>query len=179
VSGRTYSLIFALLAGGFIGGSQLNVILLRKSQSETLFFRFLVVQVVAGLIFMTGSWMGGYGLASTILLIFLFLSCVGITNPNASALAIGPFTKNAGSASALLGFFQLGTGAVISTGITAATPHDSRPIISILALTAVVGLVILLMRRNRAHSSAMTEHPIPIADSNGIREDIKGETCRL
>jgi DHA1 family bicyclomycin/chloramphenicol resistance-like MFS transporter len=46
VDGRTYSLIFALLAGGFIGASQVNVVLLRRWRSETLFLAFLAAQVV-------------------------------------------------------------------------------------------------------------------------------------
>lgn len=179
VSGRTYSLIFALLAGGFIGASQVNVVLLRRWESETLFFRFLVAQVVGGMVYLVGSWLGGYDLGGTLVLLFVFLSCVGITNPNASGLAIGPFTKNAGSASALLGFFQLGIGAVISTGISAGSPKDSRPIIAILALTAVIGLMILLAGRKRARASAMTEHPETTEGTGTLPEGVSGETCRL
>jgi DHA1 family bicyclomycin/chloramphenicol resistance-like MFS transporter len=160
LSKQVYSMIFALLAAGFIGASQVNVLLLRRFTSETLFFALVTAQVVVGLVFLAGTMMGGYGLAATLVLLFAFLSCVGITNPNASALAIGPFTKNAGSASALLGFFQLGIGAVISMGISAGTPDDSRPIIAILALTALVGLIILLVGRKRAHASPLAEQPL-------------------
>jgi DHA1 family bicyclomycin/chloramphenicol resistance-like MFS transporter len=158
---REYSLVFALLAAGFIGGSQVNVWLLRRTTSERLFLIFLVAQVVTGVIFLAGAAAGGYGLVGTLILLFVFLSCVGITNPNASALAIAPFSKNAGSASALLGFFQLGVGAIISTGISAATPKDSLPIIAILAITAMVGLTILLIGWKRAERTPVTEHPTP------------------
>ena len=97
---------------------------LPRSSSETLFHRFLIGQVVFGGLFLAGTWAGVLGLAGTLIVVLGFMACVGITNPNASALAIGPFTKNAGSVSALLGFFQLGTGAVISTLISTATPDD-------------------------------------------------------
>jgi DHA1 family bicyclomycin/chloramphenicol resistance-like MFS transporter len=40
-----------------------------------------------------------------------------MTYPNAAAIALAPFSRNVGSASALLGFIQMGTGALISTGI--------------------------------------------------------------
>lgn len=179
VSGQTYSLIFAMLAVGFIGGSQINVLLLRRMSSETLFLWFLTAQVAAGAVFLVGSLMGGYGLIATLVLLFFFLSCVGITNPNASGLAIGPFTKNAGSASALLGFFQLGIGAVISTGISASTPHDSRPIIAILAITAFAGLSILLMGRKRARASSMSEQPSPTVNDDNVCVEVSGESCRL
>jgi DHA1 family bicyclomycin/chloramphenicol resistance-like MFS transporter len=171
VSARAYSLIFAVLAVGFIGCSQLNVLLLRWFASESLFFCFLIVQVTVGAIFLAGAAAGWYGLQETVVLLFLFLGCVGLTNPNASALALAPFTKNAGSASALLGFFQLGIGALISTGISAATPRDSLPIIAILAATAVIALAVLLAGRNRARNSVAAEQPT-IATNSSVESEL-------
>jgi DHA1 family bicyclomycin/chloramphenicol resistance-like MFS transporter len=180
LSANEYSLVFAGLACGFIGCSQLNVLLLRSHSSEGLFFFFVTLQVITGAIFLAGSLAGGYSLAGTLALLFVFLGCVGLTNPNASALAISPFTKNAGSASALLGFFQLGIGALISTGIGAlSTPADRDPlttntpaaqdgithsilsIIAILAVTAAIALVVLLAGRKRAQASPISEEPNP------------------
>jgi DHA1 family bicyclomycin/chloramphenicol resistance-like MFS transporter len=159
VDGTTYSLIFAVLAGGFIAASQVNVLLLRRWSSETLFRRFLIAQVAFGAVFLIGTWAGWLELSGTLAVLFGFLCCVGITNPNASALAIGPFTRNAGSASALLGFFQLGTGAVISTAIGAVPTDDRVPLVAIFGATAAIGLAILLLGRKRADASAVTEHP--------------------
>lgn len=157
LSEAEFSLIFAGLAVGFIGSSQLNVVLLRWYTSETLFLRALSLQVATGALFALGFWLDWYGLAGTLALLAVFLCCVGITNPNASALALSPFTKNAGSASALLGFFQLGTGAVISTRIGDSSAGGSFPIILTLAVTAAVGLLIVLAGRRRARRGATTE----------------------
>lgn len=179
VSQRTYSLIFALLAGGFIGASQVNVVLLRRASSETLFFRFLIAQTVFGLLFLAGSWVEVLGLGGTLVVMFGFMACVGITNPNGSALAIGPFSKNAGSASALLGFFQLGVGAVISTAISAATPEDRLPIVAIFGITASIGLMILLAGRKRAHTSSMEQEPEVLAEPTGDVTQPEGEACTL
>ncbi|MDY3559889.1 multidrug effflux MFS transporter [Gemmata sp. JC673] len=162
VDDRTYILIFALLAGGFIGASQLNVELLRYWSSEILFRRFLTAQVVFGWLLLAGTVAGWLDLYGALAVLFAFLCCVGITNPNGSALAIAPFSKNAGSASALLGFFQLGTGAVISTAIGAATPNDQVPIVAIFGITASVGLAILLAGRKRAEATPVIEHPEPV-----------------
>jgi len=159
VDKTTYSLIFAVLAGGFIAASQVNVLLLRRWSSETLFRRFLIAQVVFGAVFLIGTWAGWLDLYGTLAVLFGFLCCVGVTNPNASALAIAPFSKNAGSASALLGFFQLGTGAVISTAIGAAPTDDRVPIVAVFGITAAIGLGILYLGRKRAEASAVTEHP--------------------
>jgi MFS transporter, DHA1 family, multidrug resistance protein len=157
VSPPAYSLIFALLAGGFIGFSQLNVILVRRFGSETLFSRLLIAQVCVGVVLLVSTWAGWCGLIGTLALLLAFLSCVGLGNPNASALALAPFRRNAGSASALLGFFQLGVGALVSTGVGLATPRDSLPIVAILALTAAAALVILLIGRRSAWAAAVGE----------------------
>jgi len=151
---HAYSAVFALLAGGFIGGSQVNVFLLRRFRSEQLFFVALLMQVATGIIFMVGTWFGWYGLPATLLLFFMFLGCAGIVFPNSSALALSPFKKNAGSASALLGFLQMGSGSLMSTGIGVAKTHDAFPIIFILGLTALAGLIVFLIGRKRAHDPA-------------------------
>jgi DHA1 family bicyclomycin/chloramphenicol resistance-like MFS transporter len=182
VSGRTYSLIFALLAGGFIAASQVNVVLLRRRPSETLFLRFLAAQVAFGAVLLAGTWAGVLGLGGTLAVLFGFLCCVGVTNPNASALAIAPFSKNAGSASALLGFFQLGTGAVISTAIGTATPADRLPIVAIFGATAAVGLAVLLAGRKRAEASPVAEEPEPAAEPEreaGCESDHAAGGCEV
>src|SRR4051812_18135611 len=184
VGSRAYSLIFALLAGGFIASSQVNVVLLRRTSSESLFLRALAAQVAFGSLFLAGTWAGVLGLPGTVAVLFCFLCCVGLTNPNASALAIAPFSRNAGSASALLGFFQLGTGAVISTAIGAASPDDRLPIVAIFGVTAAIGLTILLAGRKRAEASPVDEEPLPVADTErGARTEEDGaaeaDCCRM
>lgn len=157
LSTKAFSAIFAVLAMGFIGGSQINVALLRRFSSETLFLRVLAVQAIAGMLFLIGAWQGWWELYATLALFFVFLSCTGITYPNAAALALMPFSRNAGSASALLGFLQLGVGAVISTGISTAKSGDTLPIIAILAISSSTALAILLLGRRRAHAAPVTE----------------------
>lgn len=156
LSPEAYSGIFALLSVGFIGGSQINVLLLKKYSSAKIFSMVLVVQVITGWIFVAGAWMDWWGLISTLILFFIFLGCAGLTYPNAAALALGPFYKNAGSASAMLGFLQLGVGAVISMGIGMITTKDSFPIVALLGITSTIGLGILLVGRRR--SDAANDH---------------------
>lgn len=150
LSPHVYSGIFALLAMGFIGGSQINVQLLKRYDSRWVFPRMLLIQMAVGWVLTLGTYAGLYGLYETLLLFFLFLSTVGMTYPNAAALAMAPFSKNTGSAAAMLGFLQLGVGAVISTGISRAAAHDSLPIITIFGVTSTIGFVILILGRKRA-----------------------------
>lgn len=157
LSAQAYSAVFGLLAMGFIGGSQLNAWLLKRYDSETIFSRMLAMQAATGCVFMLGVAAGWYGLGGTLALFFIFLSCTGLTYPNAAAIAIAPFSKNAGSASALLGFLQLGTGAVISTGISLSDSRDSFPIIAILGITSLLGYAAMRLGRRRALASAVSE----------------------
>lgn len=115
VEAKTFGGIFALLSIGIIGGSQVNLFLTRRFESERIFQVALVCQCVVGVVFLIGTFAGLFGLVATIILFFAFLLCLGILSPNATALALAPFGKNAGSASALLGFLQIGAGALASS----------------------------------------------------------------
>jgi DHA1 family bicyclomycin/chloramphenicol resistance-like MFS transporter len=91
----------------------------------------------------------GVGLTATIVLLLVFLSCAGVTYPNAAAIAMAPFTRNAGSASAMLGFLQLGVGALASAGVGLLNSRTSVPIVSLMSGTTLIGLAILLFGQGR------------------------------
>ena len=147
VSPKAYGGIFALLSVGFIGGSQLNILLNKKYSSEHIFKIALSVLVVTSIIFLAGAWNDWYGLESTIVLFFVALTCLGFTNPNATALALSPFSRNVGSASALLGFLQIGVAGMASAGIGFLNVTNSLPVAGIMTVTSAVAFVILRMGR--------------------------------
>jgi DHA1 family bicyclomycin/chloramphenicol resistance-like MFS transporter len=143
VSATTFGLIFAILAGGMIAGGQLNHILLRHSESRTVYGRALLVQVGFGAVFLVGTLLGGFGLWQTVAVLFLFLLCAGVTYPNAAALALEPFTKNIGSASSLLGFVQLGIGALAAAALGVLDISGTKAFAVVLALCSTSGLLVL------------------------------------
>ncbi len=144
VSARVFGAIFAALTMGFIGGNQANVALLRTFNSRQIFTGALTVQSIVGLLFFLAARLAWLGMPGTLLLFFLFLSCIGLTYPNAAALALAPFSRNVGTASSLLGFIQMGTGAVISTGI--GLLGATAVIASLAASTSVAAGIYLLGR---------------------------------
>lgn len=146
MNAKAFGVVFATLTMGFIGGNQVNVFLLRRFSSRQIFFHALAVQVFIGIVFFSGVHAHIFGLPATLLLFFLFLSCIGLTYPNAAALGLAPFSKDTGSASALLGFLQSGTGALISMGIGIL---GATAIVSLLSGTALTALIILLAGRTR------------------------------
>lgn len=144
VDKKTYGWIFALLSVAFIGLSQFNSLLLKKYSSENIIRVALSAQVIVGALFLAGNLAGWYGLPQTIFFIFLFLTCLGFTNPNAAALSLAPFTKNAGSASALLGAIQMGIGALAALAIGAFSNGTANPMIAIMAISSLAALLILI-----------------------------------
>ncbi|MEX8546029.1 MAG: multidrug effflux MFS transporter [Mucilaginibacter sp.] len=147
VNGKVYGWIFAFLSIGLIGSSQLNSWLLKKYRSEQIVFGALVCQVIVGLIFLAGTLANLLGLYGTIAMLFLFLSCLGITNPNAAALSLAPFSKNAGSASSLMGALQLGLGTLASVAVSLFSVHSALPMVAIIAVTSLLALLVLIISR--------------------------------
>ena len=140
VSAQAFGAIFAVLTGGFIAGNQLNVVLLRRTTSRWIFSVALSMQLLIGILFLAGIRLHWLTMAPTLILFFLFLSCIGLTYPNAAAITLAPFSRNVGSASALLGFIQMGTGAVMSIGIAA---FGAGAVIALLASTAFISVAVL------------------------------------
>lgn len=147
VDKKVYGWIFAFLSIGFIGLSQFNTLLLRKYSSEQIVRVALSAQVLIAFAFLAGNVMGRYGLPHTIFFLFLLLCSVGFTNPNAAALCLAPFSKNAGTASALLGALQMGIGALASVGISVFSNGTANPMIAIMASTSALALITLLIGR--------------------------------
>jgi DHA1 family bicyclomycin/chloramphenicol resistance-like MFS transporter len=149
VGTKTYGWIFASLSVGFVGSSQLNSVLLKYYRSEQIVVWALSMQVVAAIVFVIGSYYHWFGLYETIGLIFLVLCGVGLTNPNASALSLAPFSKNAGTASSLMGAMQLGIGSVSSYCVSLAHKPSTLPMAALMAASSVIALVVLLIGRRR------------------------------
>ncbi|WP_116809389.1 multidrug effflux MFS transporter [Steroidobacter cummioxidans] len=142
-----FGAIFAILAGGMILGGQLNHLLLKHFASEQVFRRALLFQVIAGVSFLVLSLTLDLGKWSTVMLLFAFLHCAGITYPNAAALALKPFTKNIGSASSLLGFLQLGTGAIAAALVGVLDLTGPLPMAFVMAICSTAGWIVLTSAR--------------------------------
>ncbi len=143
LSEQQYGWAFALVAFGMIGTTQLNHLLLRCFKSESLIKVALLYQTIVGIVLAVGNWYGGYGIYGFTALVFLFVAGHGIMSPNITALAMAPFTKHAGSASALLGSFRLGTAAFVSALVSFFHDGTSLAMSVIMLLCSLTGLVLL------------------------------------
>jgi DHA1 family bicyclomycin/chloramphenicol resistance-like MFS transporter len=145
VTEQQYGWIFALIAAGLITSSQVNSVLLRRYKSEQILPVSMVIQTLLGISLLVLSRTGTLELYSTISLIFLFLCCQGFAFPNSSALSMAPFTREAGSASALMGALQMGFGALASALVGYLYNATTLPMTGVMAGCVVISLLILLL----------------------------------
>ncbi len=149
VDAKTYGWIFAFMSLSFISASQLNSLLLRRFRSDQMIIGALVVQSIISIVFLYLALKGLLGLYETIAMLFIFLACLGISNPNTAGLTLAPFEKNAGSASALMGAIQLGLGAMASFAVGLFVKNSILPMVFILTTSTIIALIILILGKKR------------------------------
>jgi MFS transporter, DHA1 family, multidrug resistance protein len=148
LSQKQYGLLFAFLASGLIIASQINTVLLKRFKSEAIIVRAFISQIFVSAIFLLLIFLGINSLGTTILLLFLFLAASGLVMPNATALAMRPFDTNAGSASALLGFIQMGLGSVITIVIGVMEIKSVLPMVLCMISGSAIALSLLTWSGN-------------------------------
>ena len=162
VSEQEYGWIFAFLAAAMIGSTQLNRPLLKRFSSEQLITFALFAQTIIGVIMVLGTFAGWYTKYSLIILIFFFLCGQGLNAPNSSSLSLAPFTRQAGSASALLGCMRMGIGALASGAVSILHNGTALPMVIVMTLCVFIGLLILLIGKNLMKTTTLsmeTEKP--------------------
>ena len=99
---------------GLVLANQVNRILLRRRSGAEVLRMVTAAQFCLIMALVTGGLTGFVGKMGILILIFGYLFCFGFVMANAVALALEPFTRNAGSASALIGSLQMVAGALAS-----------------------------------------------------------------
>jgi DHA1 family bicyclomycin/chloramphenicol resistance-like MFS transporter len=157
VTEQQYGWIFAAIAAGLILATQLNTLLLKRFTSEQIIRVALGFQGVVGITLVCGAYFEWLNVYIAVALLFC-LSCQGFTFPNSSALSMAPFSKNAGSASALMGAIQMGVGAAVSALVSFFANHTAIPMTGMMAICAITSLTILLIGRKiiqkKAHKAS-------------------------
>jgi len=164
VNERQYGWIFALIAMGLIGASQVNSVLLKNYNSEQIIKVALCCQSVIGVTMASITFLGWNDLFVTIFLIFIFLCTQGFVFPNASALSLASFGHNAGSASALMGAIQMTIGAGTSALVSVLQNHTAMPMTGVMACCAITAFSVFSLGRKiiveRASEEAIGEEDV-------------------
>lgn len=141
ITPENYGILFGLNALGIIGGSQLNRLLLRWFEGVKIIKTASIAMITFGLLLIIAVSLSIHYVVVLVIL-FFFVGCYGFINPNASALALSPFIKNAGFASALIGAMQMFFGVMASATISALHNGTAIPMMSVIAVCGILVFII-------------------------------------
>jgi DHA1 family bicyclomycin/chloramphenicol resistance-like MFS transporter len=131
MSQQQFALVFAAGAIGLIAATQLNVRLLRRWTPQQILSGALLAGVAAGGILLLLAATGLGGLTGVLVPLWTVLAMVGLTMPNAPAIALSRHGEAAGTAAALLGAVQFGVGAL------------AAPLVGVLGVGAVAMAIVV------------------------------------
>ncbi|WP_405839400.1 multidrug effflux MFS transporter [Streptomyces sp. NBC_01518] len=140
---QTFSLLFGINSVGLVAVGQINGKLLvgRVSMDKVLGAGLAVVVLAAtALLLMATGAFGEVGLVPVAAGLFVLMSAMGVTLPNAQTLALMRTRHSAGSASALLGTSSFLIGAVASPLVGIAGEHTAVPMAVVQLVAALVAV---------------------------------------
>lgn len=149
VNEQQYGWIFAFVAFFIIGSTQLNHLLLKRFKSAQIIKATLIYQTILGLVLITGTYFLWLDKFEMIALIALFLAGHGLTNPNANALSLAPFSRHTGSAASLAGSFRMAMGGMVSALVSVFHNGTAMPMVGVMVACIFAGLILLLTGRSR------------------------------
>lgn len=147
-----YAWIFGLNAAAYISASQINRSLLKRYDMQVLSRRFSFLYLLLGIPLMIQVYLGIPSVGAFLGNLIIFLSMLGLINPNVQALAMEPHKERAGFAAALLGALRMLVGALGSAYISFFHDESAWPMISLMGISALVLFVSLRLMPKAAQN---------------------------
>jgi DHA1 family bicyclomycin/chloramphenicol resistance-like MFS transporter len=146
-----YGWLFGANALSFVISAQINARLVKKVNPSTLIWVSLVFMTIFGTAMFMSAVFGIGGFYAITLPLLGVMSCIGFIMPNANAVAMAPFSSNAGSASALLGTIQFSMAAIsaISLGAIKEAALVSMSGVIMLCGMSAVALHVFIVKTQR------------------------------
>ena len=142
LSPSVYSMIFASNAIAFIGSAQFNSVFMRRFGAERV-VRTAISAFATLVCLLFALTMLGVDNAFVLWgLLFLSFGCLGYVIPSTAVLALEEHGPIAGTASALMGTLQLGTGAAIIVLVSLSYNGTSVSMVSAIFVCALVALTL-------------------------------------
>lgn len=136
-----FGLAFGLNSIGFLTGSQLNPVLLRRFEPQALVRVGVGIATVAALVLLAGALTGVGGLVGVLVPLWFLLFACGLTLPNTPALALTRHGEAAGTAAAMLGAAQFVIGGAAAPLIGLMGSGSAIPMALVMAVTASLAAV--------------------------------------
>lgn len=148
LSPDAFGLSFATIVLGYILGNFISTRLTRRFGPDRMIAGGLAAVLAGGLPMAALALAGVQTALAVVLPMAVFMVGAGLILPNAMAGAVGPYPEKAGSASALLGFTQMGGAAVVGALVGHLHDGTARPMALAIALSGLAA--VLAFRRLRA-----------------------------
>lgn len=139
-------LLFGVNAVAFIAATQINGLLVGRVGSSRM-LRIAAVMFTFGGLALAGVCIWGGGFWAFSITILVTLAATGLMSPNAPVGALARHAPQAGSASALLGSLQYGTGAAGSALVTLLADGTMRPMGELMLVAVGLALTAEWLRR--------------------------------
>lgn len=143
VTETQYGWIFGANAFGLIMAGQINRLWLRFHTTAQIIRIVNAIQVVFGLLLVFYASTDWGGLPLFIGLLFIYMSLIGFIYPNKTALALAPFTRNAGAASALMGSLHFIISGAAAAMVSALHNETALPMTTVMAGCSILTFLIL------------------------------------
>src|SRR5437660_4739400 len=140
ISAQAFSFVFAANAAAIITGTQVSARLTRSVSPHRLLIAGCCL-ACAGAALLLVAAVADLGLAAFLVPQAIVVGSLGVIMPNATALALLPHPREAGTASAQLGALQFAVGAVVAplTGLRLGSPAVAMAVV--IAAAAVAGFL--------------------------------------
>jgi DHA1 family bicyclomycin/chloramphenicol resistance-like MFS transporter len=152
VSPEHFGLLFGFNAIGIVIASQINAWLVHRF-GPALLLRIALLVYFAAAIALLAAALTNAGLAAVAAPLFFAVAMMGVVPPNAMALALEPYPRAAGSASALGGAMQFSVGAPVVALLGLLHDGSALPMAMIVIACALVALAINLAAARGGHAS--------------------------
>ena len=139
LSPQLFAVIFAVNAVALVGASQYGGRVVARVGARRLSGVGLYIGTLCSLALLAGV-LAHAGLGLVLPCFFALMASYGILSPNLTTLAMTPFPRVAGSASALLGLTQFSVGAAVAPLVGVAGTHSAVPTAVVIATTLTVAL---------------------------------------
>jgi len=131
--------LFAAIAAGMIGGSQINGRMPRRIPISKVMRAANLVQLISGIAVLVIAWTRWGGVAGLFAPVFAYVSANGFVFPNGSAISMMRHGNIAGTASAVLGTNQFIVAAITTTALGFIVSQSALPMAIVIAGCAVCG----------------------------------------
>jgi MFS transporter, DHA1 family, multidrug resistance protein len=150
-----FALVFAVNGIGLVVGAQINAALVRRFAPIQIVRTALPVSFALTVLLLVLALTEAGGLPALLVALFLILSLVNFTPPNASAIALSRHGERAGTAAAFIGCLQAGVAGVVSP-MVGVLGEDTAAMATVMCAAAAGALLVLALATPAYHRGGWT-----------------------